>query len=397
MTPDFQTITPWILFSLCFFLLYKSVRSNRLLNSKLDEASQEIKEKIHTLEENSKQLQSVIEHMNEAIVTVKTDYRILFHNRPFQEKFSPNRKIQDGEMFDMVIRNIELNTMLQNIFKTKQPEKKVIEITVESQRRVVEAQSVFVPERSGLVVIVFYDLTEIRESEKMKRDFITNASHQLKTPLTAIQGYSETLLEDAEIDVKIRQDFLAKIKNKSIEAADLVSKLLKLSKLESGAGNINYINIDVEKTILDVVRKFEAILKRQRVHMTHEFQNQSSQIQTDLPLFQLITENLMENAIKYSKPEGNIHIQVQKTGEGVQVQIKDEGIGIPEADLPRVFERFFRSHNAENHSHDGTGIGMAMVKSALDRLGGKIDVSSDQGKGTTITFALPNAPKELHV
>ncbi len=396
MTTEFQTIVPWILFSLSIFLLYKSVRSNRILNSKLEQASKEIQEKIHTLEENSKQLQSVIEHMNEAIVTVKTDYRILFHNRPFQKKFSPNRKIQDGEMFDMVIRNVELNAMLENIIETKQPEKKVIEITVESQRRVVEAQSVFVPERSGLVVIVFYDLTEIRESEKMKRDFITNASHQLKTPLTAILGYSETLMEDVEIDVNIRQDFLSKIKNKSIEAADLVSKLLKLSKLESGAGNINFTNINVEKTLLDVVRKFEAILKRQRVHLSHQLESQSSQIQTDLPLFQLIAENLLENAIKYSKPEGKIHIQVEKNDDEVEVQIRDEGIGIPEADLPRVFERFFRSHNAENHSHDGTGIGMAMVKSALDRLGGKIDVTSDQGRGTTITFILPNKPKVLN-
>jgi two-component system phosphate regulon sensor histidine kinase PhoR len=395
MNFDFQMLIPWILFGLTFFLLFRSLRANKVLSADLEQASEEIKKKIHVLEENSKQLQSIIENMSEAIVTVKTDYRILFHNRIFQEKFSPNHKIQDGEMFDVVIRNVELNAMLQNIIRTKQSEKKVIEINIESQRSVVEAQSVFVPERSGLVVIVFYDLTEIRESERMKREFITNASHQLKTPLTAVQGYTETLLDDPDIEKKIRQDFLGKILKRSIEASELVSKLLKLSKLDSGAGEIQPINIDVEKTILDIEKKLEAISKRQNVSVQHQFLEPNIQIQSDLPLFQLITENLLENAIKYSKPTGTVQILVEKNHNQVRMQIKDQGIGIPEKDLPHVFERFFRSHNAENHSHDGIGIGMAMVKSALDRLEGNIEIDSDQGSGTTITILLPTELRNL--
>jgi two-component system phosphate regulon sensor histidine kinase PhoR len=327
---------PWI-----FFLSFKISQENKILGIKLNEANEELKKKIHTLEETSKQLKSVIEHMNEAIVTVKTDYRILFHNRPFQQKFSPDREIKDGEMFDVVIRNPQLNEMLQNIIQTKESEKKVMEVSVSGQRRVVEAQSVYVPERSGLIVMVFYDLTDIRQSERTKREFITNASHQLKTPLTAIQGYAETLLEDVDIDVKIRQDFLAKIKNKSIEASDLVAKLLKLSKLESRAREIQITTIDVEKTIREVEKKFEAILKRQNIDVKYDTKIEGLQIQTDPNLFELVAENLLENAIKYSKPHNSIYVQVVEEAGNVKVQIRDEGIGIPAQDLPRVFERFF--------------------------------------------------------
>lgn len=367
------------------------MKKNKELDSKLNETSEELKRKVVKLEETSKQLNSVIAHMNEAIVTVKTDRRILFHNKPFQEKFSPDHEIKDGDQFNDVIRNPILIELLEETLATKKMVKRMLEIFVGEQKRVVEAQSAYVPERSGLVAIVFYDLTDIRKSEKTKREFITNASHQLKTPLTAIQGYAETLLEDLEMETKTRSDFLAKIKNKSVEAADLVSKLLKLSKLESGAGDVQIITVDVEKTIQDIEKKFEAILKRRGIKLVHDFKDPNLQILTDLPMFQLVTENLIDNAIKYSKPEGNIYIDVEKGAQSVYVRIRDEGIGIPQADLPRVFERFFRSQNAENHTHDGIGIGMAMVKSAMERLDGDILVSSNQGKGTTMTLVFPNA------
>jgi len=386
------TVLVILLICLVVALVYV-IQKNHNLSGQLKGASEQLKNKIHTLEETSKQLKSVIEHMSEAIVTVKTDHRILFHNKPFEEKFSPNRPIQDGEMFDVVIRNVELNKMLQHVIESKHSEKKVIEINVDGRRLTMEAQSVYVPERSGLVVIAFYDLTEIREAERMKREFITNASHQLKTPLTAVRGYTETLLDDPTIDPSIQHDFLKKILRQSAEATELVSKLLKLSKLDSKAGDIQYTNIHVEKTILDVEKKLEAISSRQKIQFEHEFSEPNLQIQTDLPLFQLILENLLENAIKYSKPSGRILINVNKNAEKLQVKIKDDGIGIPTQDLPRIFERFFRSHNAENHSHDGIGIGMAMVKSALDRLDGEIHIDSDQGKGTTITVYLPASEK----
>ncbi|MEZ4846783.1 MAG: ATP-binding protein [Bdellovibrionota bacterium] len=383
----------WALFSAVFvgsiLVLLKSRKKNKILGIKLNEANEELKKKIHTLEETSKQLKSVIKHMNEAIVTVKVDQRILFYNQPFLQKFAPDYEIKDGDKFGDVIRNPQLNEMLNNILESKKSEKRVMEIVVAGNRRVVEAQSVYAPERSGLVVIVIYDLTDIRQSEKMKREFITNASHQLKTPLTAIQGYAETLLEDTEMDLKIRQDFLTKIKNKSIEASDLVSKLLKLSKLESRARSVQVSTIDVEKTIREVEKKFEAIMRRQNIELKYDVAAGNLQIQTDSNLFELVTENLLENAIKYSKPQNNIYVQISKGEDDVKVQIRDEGIGIPAQDLPRVFERFFRSHNAESHTHDGIGIGMAMVKSAMETLQGNIQVLSDQGRGTTMALTFP--------
>lgn len=130
-------------------------------------------------------------------------------------------------------------------------------------------------------------------------------------------------------------------------------------------------------------------MRRQSIDIKYDVTSESMQIQTDPNLFELVTENLLENAIKYSKPKNNIYVQIIKGDEEVKVQIRDEGIGIPAQDLPRVFDRFFRSHNAENHTHDGIGIGMAMVKSAMESLQGQIQVLSDQGRGTTMALTFP--------
>jgi two-component system phosphate regulon sensor histidine kinase PhoR len=379
---------PFVLWSFILVLTIALV----ILRNRWQQNSRELKKTIEERGQTIQSLQSsehtlnlVTQNINEAVVAIDENFRIEFYNGAFKEIFTDGSVRIHNKSFQDIVRNVALNELIDRVLRTKHSEKQIMDIEQESKKITVEVNAIHVPAIQGtLILVVFYDLTEIKEAERMKREFITNASHQLKTPLTAIQGYAETLLEDIAVDVNIRQDFLAKIRNKSIEASDLVSKLLKLSKLESRAVDFNITTINVGR---EVAKKFEAVLKRQHIEIVHE--GDEVTIQSDLTLFQLIIENLLENAVKYSKPEAKIFIQIEREDENVKIIIQDQGIGIPEQDLPRIFERFFRSQNAENHSHDGVGIGMAMVKSALDRLDGKIEISSDQGHGTTISLSFP--------
>lgn len=335
-----------------------------------------------------------MEHMNEAVVAIHPDFRIAFYNRSFLEIFSPDYPVNEKSFFTDVVRSVPLSELVRNVFFTRKTQKKIMEIATPYVRRTHEVQAVQIPlKNETLVALVFYDLTEIKESEKMKRDFITNASHQLKTPLTAIQGYAETLIDDPKMDLSIRQEFLRKIKSKSTEVSDLVVKLLKLSKLESNAEKIQPSLLDVVKTIQDLEKKFEGNLKKHQIQLVHEFQSDEISLLTDVALFQLVIENLLENAIKYSKQGGKVFIKVAEIDENIQLNIRDEGIGIPKQDQSRIFERFFRSSNAENHSHDGIGIGMALVKSALEKMEGSIQINSDQNEGTEMALSFPKKVK----
>ncbi len=373
------------------FVLQKTLKKNNAAKRKI---LKELEDKVRKIEESENKLNSIMEHMNEAVVAIHSDFRIAFYNRSFLEIFSPDYPVNEKSFFTDVVRSVPLSELVRNVFFTRKTQKKIMEIATPYVRRTHEVEAVQIPlKNETLVALVFYDLTEIKESEKMKRDFITNASHQLKTPLTAIQGYAETLIDDPKMDLGIRQEFLSKIKSKSIEVSDLVVKLLKLSKLESNAEKIQPALLDVVKTIQDLEKKFEGNLKKHQIQLIHEFQSEEISLLTDVALFQLVLDNLLENAIKYSKQGGKVFIKVVEVDGNIQLSIRDEGIGIPKQDQSRIFERFFRSSNAENHAHDGIGIGMALVKSALERMEGSIQIISDQNEGTEIVLSFPKKVK----
>lgn len=379
-----------ILCAVVFAFLYQE--KVKKISRNLSSAAVIQNEKMEKLQDSYDQLRSIIDNMNEAIVVITPKTKIIFYNKCFEQLFSSRYKITDKTLFSEVVRNAQLTELIEHSLKQKDAMKKVVELEVKDRRTVHQVQAVYMKlDKGDLIAIVFHDLTEIKEAEKMKRDFITNASHQLKTPLTAIQGYAETLIEDDDIDLKTRRDFLKKIENKSVEAADLVVKLLKLSKLESKAEDVHLVTVDVVKTIRDLEKKFEGNLHKYQIELIHEFNSDVTEIVTDPSLFQLILENLLENAIKYSKPKGRVFISGTANPHHLMLKIRDEGIGIPKDDQARIFERFFRSSNAESHSHDGIGIGMALVKSALDRVGGSVSVASHQNEGTSMLLTFPRS------
>lgn len=386
MTPFVTSLA--VLFLFLWLFTHAQFKKFRNLSN---ESAKDLEKRVNKLEESKSRYKSIVEHMNEAVAAIDSDHHIQYFNKPFRNIFSPAHDLREGMLFTDVVRHTLVNELVDLVLGSKKTKKSVIEIVGGNEKRTFEVQGVYIPFKDkNMVALVFYDLTEIKEAENMKREFITNASHQLKTPLTAIQGYAETLIEDEEMDAKVRASFIRKISIKSIEAADLVFKLLRLSKLESNVEEIQPVNIHIEKVIEELEKKFEAVLSKNKIQIVRE-QDDSIQIQTDLYLLQLVLENLLENAVKYSKPNGKVYFSSKEDNGKIQLDIRDEGIGIPEADQDRIFERFFRSHNAENHTQNGVGIGMAMVKSALDKMKGTLQITSSQGQGTTVHLTFPRS------
>jgi two-component system phosphate regulon sensor histidine kinase PhoR len=360
------------------------------LNKEFKKRTFELEEKMKQSEESDHKIKLIIENLNEAVVAIHPDLRIVFHNQPFQSLLGGEKIVAKHSSFLEIVRNVELNQMLERVLQNKTSEKKIMELMVNSKKLTFEIHVIHVPvEQGSLIVMAFYDLTTFKDSQRMRKEFIANASHQLKTPLTAIQGFADIMIADPDIEPKLREEFLRKIQLRSIEAAELVTKLLKLSKLETNLDELQMSTVNINRLIEQLCHKFEGNMQKQQIQMVQDFSDQSIELQTDPELLRLVLENLIENAIKYSKVNGRVFIHTSEKSNSVSIEIKDEGIGIPDEDQTKIFERFFRSSNAERHTQDGVGIGMAMVDSAMEKVSGKISIQSKRDEGTTVSLSFP--------
>jgi two-component system phosphate regulon sensor histidine kinase PhoR len=240
--------------------------------------------------------------------------------------------------------------------------------------------------QTELAVVVFHDLTEIRRTEKMRKDFIANVSHEFKTPLTSIRGYAETLIDAAAQDPEHTREFLETIQRNATQLQALVEDLLVLAQLESEP--------PVEKkpiVVSELIREQTSVLRRAMAekNIQVEVNCNAVEILADRDRLVRALSNLLDNAIHYNKTGGQIRISCRHEGATFVVSIQDTGSGIPQSDLVRVFERFYRVEKSRTRDSGGTGLGLAIAKHAVESQGGSISVESKLGAGSTFTITLP--------
>jgi two-component system phosphate regulon sensor histidine kinase PhoR len=246
-----------------------------------------------------------------------------------------------------------------------------------------------VPSVSGgidSVVVVFHDLTDIRRTERMRRDFVANVSHEFKTPLTSIRGYAETLMSGAKDDPKIASDFLKTIERNAQHLEALVSDLLTLARLEAEVPSTRE-DIPLRGIIEEEIAARKNVLRERNIGVVVECP--SVEIQADRARLSTALSNLIDNAIHYNKPGGQITISAELHGGVLNLAVMDTGQGIPSEELPRIFERFYRVDKARTRDSGGTGLGLSIVKHAIESQGGTISVTSRIGAGSTFTIQLP--------
>jgi signal transduction histidine kinase len=244
------------------------------------------------------------------------------------------------------------------------------------------------PLGTGGGVVTVLDLTVLRRLEKVRRAFVANVSHELKTPLTAVSGYAETLLDDS-IPPEQRHRFVETIRDNATRMQRIVDDLLDLSRIESGGWQPMDAQVDVAGMVQDVFPASQPAASAKGLALVDDVSPEATHVRVDPTAFRQIVTNLVENAVRYTRA-GSVTVHTRKADGGVWVDVSDTGIGIASEHLPRIFERFYRVDAGRSRAEGGTGLGLAIVRHLVDAHGGRIEATSTVGRGTTISVLLPS-------
>lgn len=332
-------------------------------------------------------LEVIVSEMETGVIVVDDKKKILYANPFFTKTFSAKGDLNGKRLADIVNDETLLKT-IDNVFSSKKGQPK--EITIQgSMNRVLEARLVpFSMNTSRVVIGFFRDVTEEKRVEAIKRDFVANVSHELRTPLASIKGYAETLLDGAMNEPDTLKNFLSIINRHAGRMAVLIEDLLTLSMLESHHLPLKLEPVDVKALIINVIQGFEKNARDKGLKLTADISDDIPSVTADRVRLEQVMVNLIDNAIKYTN-SGAVRVAANMADNMLKVDVEDTGIGIPEKDIPRIFERFYRVDKGRSRELGGTGLGLAIVKHIIQVHSGKIWVKSTPGKGTTYSFVLP--------
>ncbi len=223
----------------------------------------------------------------------------------------------------------------------------------------------------------------------MRRDFVANVSHELKTPLTSIKGFVETLLEGALEDKENNRNFLRIIQEHAERLDKLVNDLLSLSHLESKEIALDNKSFNLRQQLQEVIAGFNSQLRKRNIEIKNDLP-EAIFVKADQDRIEQVFTNLIDNAVKFNKENGFVKVYAQEINGKIRVTVEDSGIGIPEKDIPRIFERFYRVDQARSRQMGGTGLGLAIVKHIMNIHGGTVTVESEVGKGSKLTLIFPS-------
>jgi two-component system, OmpR family, phosphate regulon sensor histidine kinase PhoR len=246
------------------------------------------------------------------------------------------------------------------------------------------------PLPAGGAVLVIHDLTEMKRLEAVRRDFVANVSHELKTPLTSISGYAETLLSEPP-DSETTRRFLATILSNARRMQRLVDDLLDLSRIESGRWQPSRTLVDVAAVAGESWNALAGHGGSQEIRFDLEIDAEAGTVCADLDALRQIFTNLFDNSLRYTPAGGRIHCSARRQGEGSAISVHDTGSGISREHLPRIFERFWRADISRSREEGGTGLGLSIVKHLAEAHGGRVWAQSDLGRGTTVTVWFPDS------
>lgn len=355
------------------------------LEMNLAAMAKEIKMSFGQLEDELGQRESILSSMGEAVVVIDASGNIILSNKKAKDIFG-------GRLAGAKISLLSRDPMLLNLIEEgknkwatvsgeitiKEPERMTLLLTVSPLIRNMKSHG---------SVIIFHDITMLKRLENMRKDFVVNVSHELKTPLTSIRGFAETLIDEGIDDRENALRFLGIIKNNSERLSRLVEDLLTLSNIEMGK-----LRLDKKKTpVINVIEAAKTILEPRAEAKNLSIKvsaDESYSVMADKDRLEQILINLIDNGIKFTD-KGGITVSASKKGGMIIFSVADSGSGVPEKDISRLGERFYRVDSARSRDLGGTGLGLAIVKHLVSSMGGMFNIESEQGRGTTVSFTLP--------
>jgi two-component system phosphate regulon sensor histidine kinase PhoR len=352
-------------------------------------AGEQLREVVDNLQRESSRLEAILGSMVEGVVAVDPLLRITFLNRAFAGTMEVQLPLAPRTPLVQVVRDHDLLEMFNAVFTSGEPLQKRLILSAGAARTFAVQVTPLAGGPNRGAIGMFYDITEIERLERIRKDFVANVSHELRTPLAAISGYAETLLEGALEDRENSRRFAAIILDKARQLTNIVSDLLVLSTLESGKPPAPE-PISLRESIESALRTVEPVARARGVNVAFKSAEDLDVLGHEVRLEQVFV-NLLDNAIKFNRPDGEVHVEIAREDGRAVVHVRDTGLGIPSRDLPRIFERFYRVDKARSRATGGTGLGLAIVKHAVEQMGGSVSVESRLGQGSVFTVALPPA------
>jgi two-component system phosphate regulon sensor histidine kinase PhoR len=337
-------------------------------------------------------VQAVFGAMLDGLVVVDDRRRVRMMNREFRRVFGLEDTGPGASLLE-TIRHASIDRLVMEAIRAKEPRRESIQMSRgPSEGREMEVSAVPLSENSAQTegaVVLFHDVTQLRQMEEIRRDFVANVSHELRTPLSIFRGYLETLLDDPHQPPGELLRILEVMERHSDRLYALVEDVLSLARLESPGTELDLSEISLPEFLPEILRDWEKRLEAKQLKAHLDVPLDLPKLEADESRLQEIIYNLLDNAVKYSRAGGAITLRAAVEGDRVRISVSDEGIGIREDDLPRIFERFYRADKARSRELGGTGLGLSIVKHIAQLHGGTAQAQSEPGKGTTISVLLP--------
>ncbi len=374
-----------------------------LLASTLNRAADHLQAKIDELAEDRAQLLAVLTSMVEGVMVL--DYRghVLQVNPALERMFDISRVEVRGRPYTDLFRHQQLNELVAIILRSPAHHQDEIVLPLTGRCLQIEASPAGGRrENEACVVLVFHDITDLRRLEKIRKDFVANVSHELRTPLTSIKGYVEALLDGAKDDPAASTKFLDIILKQSDRLNLIIEDLLELSKIESGGISFKEEPIELKSLVERAFSVVKPIADKSHHHLTTSIDAELPSVRGDEGRLVQVLSNLLDNAIKYTPKGGRITVgatlvsplgKPEPLANAIDISVADTGIGIPEQDRPRVFERFYRVDKARSRELGGTGLGLAIVKHIVEGHGGQVWVEANRPRGSRFVVRLPIQPR----
>ena len=355
----------------------------------LNETAARLDRTIRTLTEERNLSSAILGSMVEGVAVVNAGERLLFANQGFAEILELDTPPQPGSALVEIARQTELLEAARAVLKgAPRVEAEIVTGTLHQRFFAVTVASVRATENPG-AVIVLHDITDLRKLERVRRDFVANVTHEFKTPLTSIQGFAETLLAGAMNDPKNRVRFLEIILEHSRRLARLTDDLLELSKMDADRLDLEINRLNVAQFVQSCIETTQRPAAEKDLRISVNLQDALPDIAGDRRRLAEVLQNLLDNAIQYTPPGGQIMVAASAKENEVTFTVTDTGIGIPKADQPRIFERFYRVDVARSREVGGTGLGLSIAKHLVEAHGGRIWVDSEVGRGSQFHFTVP--------
>jgi two-component system phosphate regulon sensor histidine kinase PhoR len=358
----------------------------------MNQMAAQLENRIETIINQRNQLQTVLASMLEGVIAVDSDERIVSINRSAAQLFENEPANCQGKSIEEVIRSPAMQQFIRRSLSSKSPTEEDITVFQNEERviDVIGSPLLDVNQHQIGALVVFHDVTQLRRLENMRRDFVANVSHEIKTPLTAIKGFVETLQHGKVDKGEENQRFLGIIQKHVDRLNSVIEDLLSLSRIEQEdeRKEIDFRQVKIEDTFKAAIQLCRPKAEEKKIRIDLECEKDAIAI-FDPTLIEQAVVNLLDNALKYSEPRSTVLLKSYQQDSELIISVQDHGIGIAKKHLPRLFERFYRVDKARSRNMGGTGLGLAIVKHIAHAHGGHVAVESELGEGSRFSIHLP--------